>query len=659
MNLLKSKFFLGVLVVVGLVVAGSTASAAYMHTTLLKMGQSSSQVMSLQQTLNTGGFLVSTTGAGSPGMESMYFGTKTKAAVMAFQAAKGLTVDGIVGAQSGAALAAMTGGSVSLPAGCLSTSGYSTTTGLPCTSTGNTSLPAGCTSTAGYSPTTGTKCDSTTGSTGGSTSNGPLQGGAGSITIEATSDYTSEEVGEGEEEVAVAGFEIEADDESDVEITSVKVMFELTGGTGSDKFDDYAESVQVWMGSEMVGEADVEDFSENSDEYTKSISLDGAIVRAGDTEEFSVSVTALNNLDSGDIGDDEWTVDLENVRFEDAEGVVTTEDTAGDADQTFDFTDFASAADLEVKISLSDEDEINDAHVINVDDNDDTDNVEVLSFDVEADGDSDILINELPIIVTTVNMHVTDGISRVTLWADGEELDTQATTEDDGSENITFEDLDFTIDAGDTVTFTVTVDINDLDATGGHEVADGDTIQVSVGADADWDIEDESGEEVGTGDITGTAAADAHGIYDVGIMAMFDRATATATPSGVATVDDTGTFKIYFDVTAFDSDIYVDGTIIADETGGATYQDIDASTTSVAAGVIECSTCETAANTTFKVKEGQTREFVVTIAGSGADVFASASLTSILYATTPIDGDTLYTFNMTDYKTDSVWLDSN
>ncbi|MBP9715443.1 MAG: peptidoglycan-binding protein, partial [Candidatus Pacebacteria bacterium] len=129
-NLLKSKFFLGVLVVVGLVVAGSTASAAYMHTTLLKMGQSSSQVMSLQQTLNAGGFLVSTTGAGSPGMESMYFGAKTKAAVMAFQAAKGLSVDGVVGAQSGAALAAMTGGSVSYPAGCTSTTGFSTTTGM-------------------------------------------------------------------------------------------------------------------------------------------------------------------------------------------------------------------------------------------------------------------------------------------------------------------------------------------------------------------------------------------------------------------------------------------------------------------------------------------------------------------------------------------------
>lgn len=655
MSLLKSKFFLGALVAVVAVFGFSTVSnAAYMHSTTLKMGMTSSQVMELQKTLNMTSCKVAASGTGSMGMESMYFGGLTKAAVMCFQTANALVADGVVGAYTGGKLQNVTGGVTTGTPGCPTGALFNSMTGASCTNT--TSLPTGCTSTSGYSTVNGVKCDSSTSTP---STNGPLTGGAGSITVDGNSDFTSEEVGEAEEEVEVLGFEVEADDESDVEITSVKVMFELTGGTGSDKFDDYADSVQVWMGSKMVGEADVEDFSENSDEYSKSISLDGAIVRKGDTEDFSVSVTAVNNLDSGDINDDEWTADLENVRFEDAEGVVTTEDTAGDADQTFDFTDFASAADLEVKISLSDEDEINDAHVINVDASDNTDNVEVLSFEVEADGDSDVLVNELPIVITTVGTHVSDAMSRVTLWADGEELDSISTEDDDTSDDLVFEDLDFTIDAGDTVVFTISVDINDLDATGGHEVADGDTIQVSVGADAAWDIEDETGESVGTADITGTAAADAHGIYDVGIMAAFDRATATATPSGVATVDDTGTFKIYFDVTAFDSDIYVDGTIIADETGGATYQDIDASTTSVAAGVIECSSCETAANSTFKVKEGQTREFVVTIAGSGADVFASASLTSILYATTPIDGDTLYTFNMTDYKTDSVWLDSN
>ncbi len=594
------------------------------------------------------------------------FGPMTKAAVMAYQSSHALTPDGVVGP---ATAAIMNATGVTYAPGCSAGTSYSVTTGLPCTTT--TSTVAGCTPGAMFSSTTGNPCSGGT-----TTSNGTLEGGAGSITVDGTSDFTAEEVGEDAEDAEVAGFEIEADDESDVEITTVKVEFYQSDADSSQDFDDYAESVSIWMDGEMVGEADVDDFSESSDVWSKSISLDGAIIDMGETMEFSIAVTALSNLDSGDIDDDNWYVGVSSIRFLDAEGVTTTEPLTLDVDeavvddeveQTFDFASAATAADLEMKISLSDDsagDEINDAHAINVDSSDDTDNVEVLSFDIEVEGDSDVWVDELPIVVATADGHVLDTISGVTLWADGEEIGSESTVDDDASDDITFTDLDFTIDAGDTVTFIVTVDINDLDATGGHEVVAADRIQVSFGAEASIDAEDESGETIGTGDISGTATGGVHGIFDVGIAAMFDHATATATPSGVATVDDTGTFKIYFDVTAFDSDIFVDASPILTETGiiaagAAGFQDIDASTTSVAAGVIECSSCTTAANTTLKVPEGQTREFVVTVAGSGADVFASASLTSIMYATTAIDGDTLYTFNMTDFKTDSVWLDSN
>ena len=49
-----------------------------------------------------------------------------------------------------------TGGSPTLPAGCTSTSGYSTTTGLPCS--GNTTTPPGCGNGNAYSPITGQSC---------------------------------------------------------------------------------------------------------------------------------------------------------------------------------------------------------------------------------------------------------------------------------------------------------------------------------------------------------------------------------------------------------------------------------------------------------------------------------------------------------------------
>jgi len=139
---------------------------------------------------------------------------------------------------------------------------------------------------------------------------------------------------------------------------------------------------------------------------------------------------------------------------------------------------------------------------------------------------------------------------------------------------------------------------------------------------------------------------------------------ASATPSGVAGVDDTGTFQIVFDITAFDTDAFIDASPIADETGiiaagAAGYQNVDASTTSVGSGVIECSGCDDTGNTTLEVLDGTTERFTVTVAGSGADIFASASLTSVMYALTALDGALLYTFNMGEFQTDSVWLDSN
>ena len=81
------------------------SSNGHPYTGVLKYKSTGPDVMFLQQSLNKLGFIVSTTGGGSPGNENAYFGLQTEAAVKAFQAAKGLApVDGVVGPVTWAAI---------------------------------------------------------------------------------------------------------------------------------------------------------------------------------------------------------------------------------------------------------------------------------------------------------------------------------------------------------------------------------------------------------------------------------------------------------------------------------------------------------------------------------------------------------------------------
>ncbi len=87
---------------------GGGATTSYSFTRSLTIGSTGEDVRALQQFLNSHSALVSSSGAGSPGNESTYFGSKTRAALAKWQAANGVSpAVGYFGPITRAAIAAM------------------------------------------------------------------------------------------------------------------------------------------------------------------------------------------------------------------------------------------------------------------------------------------------------------------------------------------------------------------------------------------------------------------------------------------------------------------------------------------------------------------------------------------------------------------------
>lgn len=518
-----------------------------------------------------------------------------------------------------------------------------------------------------------------TGVTGGVTPPTPtpacsLDGTTGDLTVSASSTYSAEEVGEDQDEAPVLAFELEADNSSDVEVTSVKVELVESGTTSSNDITDYAKSVSIMYNGEIVGSADADEFSETANVYTKSISLDCAVILAGDKEMFTVVIDGLSTIDSGDHDSDAWTADVLQVRFLDGDGVTTTDDTdASTLEKTFNFTDFATAADTELKVSLNDANEaVNVAHIIDVSDTAATNTVEILSFKLEAEGSSDILIKDLPVLLTTTEAAGTDFndpddiITSVSLKKGATVVATETllTTDADGdTELVTFDDIDLIIAAGDTETFTVTIN---LISTSGV-LDDGDTIMADLTA-TEVDLilaEDESGADLLAADLTGTADGQASAVYAAGIMTEFVSANEARTLIADAAGEfDQGTFNITFTATAFDGDFRIDKSC---EEGGADAagQGVEYNITNPGSNATTCVVTSSSTDTedtadVFEVDEDTTRTFTLTVnATSSADAFAEVSLESINWGT--VVGNTnanYYTFDLGDYKTNAIFLNT-
>ncbi len=452
--------------------------------------------------------------------------------------------------------------------------------------------------------------------------NDDLEGGAGSL---ADADYVSklsnEEVGEGEEDAEVAGLEIEADDNSDIEITAVSLNF--SPGTATRDFDRYADEVSISLDGEEFARLDADEFADD-DNFDKTVSLDrGAIIRGGEVGDLVVSVSGISNLDSDDEGDT-WTLEFESVRFRDGQGAVITESATGDINdgtgRTFSFEGFASASDLELRVSGGN-DEINDAQTVQVSDSDDTEGVEILSFEIEVEGDSDVSVDDLVINLDSVGAGVGEIINTVELIVDGDTVGSEAVSSSVATDrDITFDNLDWTIDAGDTVEVIVSVDVNEL----GGNFTEGDSLSANVNPD-NWNVEDEQGDDISTNDKGGTASSESHTFFGQGInIESVSTSQSVRDTNGDTAGGEEATFTVRFEVAAFDEDIYIPlgattATSSVDTDDGVAYTIENSDGDEIMLGGIDGSTnavVSSTANTSgsyYIVRDGETESFTLTV----------------------------------------------
>ena len=639
---------------------GATAPAAggYTFTRDLTVGSTGADVTALQNAVGV-----------SPA--TGYFGPITKAAVIAYQTSKGIApAAGYVGPLTRAALNASV---VAPPAvtGCEGGAAFNSLTGASC---GVSTVP-GCAVGALFSSTTGASC------TGGAAPAAGLEGGAGSATYSLLSSLSAEQVGEGESDVKILGFEVEADDGSDLNVTSMKVWFENSDGStsSSEDLDDYASDVSIMMGSEVVGSASVDDFSasdidgDGEDEWTKSINLNNAVVRAGDKEKFYVTISANNTIDSADHDSDSWAVDVTNVRFTDASGAVISEDPAITTGVEFDFGTLASTQNVEMKVALSSA--TPDTGVVEVDATNDTDGVELLRFTIKAVG-SDIEVSDIPVLLTVTGATDVDVVANnLVLTVDGDDFQETVSSSAVTTLVVTFDNLGLTIDKGQTKTFVVTADINDIEA---GTFDEGDTIKAELSANEvnDIDAQDEGGDSISDTDATGTATGYVQALYSVGIRVELDTPNPSAVSvTGSSATDDIGTFTINYTVTAFGGDVYVSDTDTA--TTATSFSTVPSNQVLYTASVGGTATVsgltgevrfveadgvtDDGVTNGVLIPEGATGEFTLeatrintsTLLGSGSWRMV---LNGVSWATTDTATQNVFYFNLDDFETPSLPL---
>lgn len=572
---------------------GSSTSASVSFTTDLTIGSTGPQVVALQDFLISKGYLVM-----PAGVAKGYFGELTRAAVAKYQVAMSIT-------------------------------------------------PA-----AGYwGPLTRTKANAGGGAGVGVGIGVGIGIGTGNgeegqlVDMEEIGSIGNETLEEGDEEAEVLGIEFEAED-SDMSIDRVDVDFEVTdpnSGSSSERLDRYVDNVSLWLNGKKLADADVDEADKDGDLYSFRFTGLRGVVKEGDVAELIVAVDILNNVDGNDEGSEiTVTIPEDGIRATDTAGISDTYFNSA-ASTTFTVEGFTAG-----DVSVSESRDNPDAMDVEVDDERDTSGVELLVFEIETD-DSDITIEDLPVTIRTTGATNAEVFKNVQLYKGSKLVKTKSVTSTSASSSVTFDNIDITIDADSTETFTIKATVNDTEG----NFADGDSASTTVYG-ALIDAENERGDSV---TVDGRADGENMTFRVNGIAASLVSVTESVTTSDNA--PDLGTYVFKFKVDAFGEDMYLSATSTA--AGRANAATIALTGATAASSTLSCAGCDTTgsgSSKAFIVDEGTSEEFTLTVVVTGAANFASVEVTDLKWGTAA-NATTANTTTVEDWESDPVYLSNS
>ena len=590
---------------------GTTASVTFARN--LTIGSTGADVTALQAWLIAKGMSIP---AGATG----YFGTQTRAALAAYQAANGISpAVGYFGPITRAAVNA---------------AGGSTTT------TTTTTTTAGCAVGAAFSSTTGQACTTTTGTT------GTLSGGEGSVNNFQTIGASTVTLGQGANQ-NVYGFSFVAGG-SDLSVD--RINYDVVLGVGNTQTTASIHPWNVFQTATLtdgsgntIATVDASNQNNWSQEGTGGYQGSTQIYRIGfvglnqivkenTTKTYYLKLSTQNVISSSNAtGQYDVSLEGQGLRATDALGLqeYSPSATPGTNHVTVQATTSGSAV-----ISTGSDNPMTTTIMGNI--TNPTNNVVLNTFTINANGSTPVELYSLPVVASTTAVSPSSLIQSLSLFQGSTLLQTAspaATSSTVRGEVVVFNNLNLNIPAGTTDSFSIQANISPID---GNTVPNGAAVMVSVPNSSNVvglgsvipNISDQSGNNVNT---TGASTGNVISFASLGISVGSPSSTAVVTNNGNNSTTQTGTFNFTFNVTAFGQAIYVSSTSAA---AVVTIHNSTVGTTSspTASAITSGATRSSGGN--YVVQNGQTQSFTVTATQvGGGSQFYYATLNNLKYGT--------------------------